>query len=639
MRNVKWGIAGIAVMLMVGLNTGQARATEEIEKPILGLDPSSTVETSNAVGDNLKQKEDSRSKNIVQIGNSKKGLQGTEWTSAVNSGELGIKHILLNIELTPFLIDGDTDYNYNGKTYKFNSDHVKRFEETVQPMNTAGITVTAVLLVQDDPNLKDWDKLVYAPERGHNFYALGTKTQEARDTWSALFGFLVERFGQPGNYIENWVLGNEVNMPSAYNWTGTISAAINAQVYADSFILLYNVLEKQNQVNPDRAPAKAYVSLDRSWRDTGGYTGIGAKDFLDRFARAIDAKQAGVNWCLAFHPYAVVMDPTSNKFSQSDKLLWGDNKYTPNNIDAQFVTAANLNVLTDYVKKTYGPEHRIILSEQGFDAKGGEDYQAASLAYTFYAGQFNDMVDAIIFRSWEDHPEEMGLQLGIKGRKSEKVFKLMDTNFYAGATSSSLRTIGIKNWKELVPTFDMPGMGYQDVAYDDWYMDYVKEVSQSGVMTGMNPDYFGAAENLKRGQFATVLYRVEGSPAQNYINRFGDVADGQFYSLPISWAAQQNVVTGYNDNQNFGTDDDMTREQLVTMMYRYANHQGKDTSQRVNLNTYADVAKISGFATEAMQWGVAVGIIKGEGGTGHINPQGHVNRAVCAAVIQRYTKL
>ena len=101
------------------------------------------------------------------------------------------------------------------------------------------------------------------------------------------------------------------------------------------------------------------------------------------------------------------MDPTSNKFTESEKLLWGNNKYTPNNLNAQFVTAANLNVLTDYVKNTYGSQHRIILSEQGFDAKGGEDYQAASLAYTFYAGQFNDMVDAVIFRSWEDHPDDL----------------------------------------------------------------------------------------------------------------------------------------------------------------------------------------------------------------------------------------
>lgn len=640
MRRLKRIIAGIAAAaLVLGVNTGQSRAQETSDKPYLGLDPSTIIDNGTDVGNIPGVQAYSDSKGAVQMDGSKKGIQGIDWTSASDAGELGVKHVLLNLGLTPFLIDGDTQYNYNGKTYTFNSGYTKTFEKSVRSMNAAGITVTVVLLIQDDHNLKDWDKLVYDPQRGHSFYALNTKSQEARDTWGALFGYLSQKFGQPGCFIENWILGNEVNMPSVYNWTGTLSPAINAKICADSFVLLYNAIQGGNQAASGMPPAKAYISLDRGWRDTNGYSGIGTKDFLDRFAHDINAIQPGVDWCLAFHPYAVIMDPTCSGYTESDKLLWGNNKYTPDNVNAQFVTAANLNVLTDYVKNTYGAQHRIILSEQGFDAKGGEDYQAASLAYTFYAGQFNDMVDAVIFRSWEDHPDEMGLLLGIAGRKAEKVFKYMDTDLYAGATSVCLRTIGINNWKELVQGFDMPGMGYQDVSYDDWYLGAVKAVSQAGLMTGMNPDYFGASENLKRSHFATVLYRAQGSPGQDYLNRFTDVPNGHFYSIPVSWAAASDIVTGYENSQLFGTNDDMTREQLTVMMFRYARYKGRDTSKRADLSGFADAQNVSRFALEAMQWSVSEGIIKGEGSDGSLNPQGQVDRSVCAAVIQRFSGL
>ena len=89
-------------------------------------------------------------------------------------------------------------------------------------------------------------------------------------------------------------------------------------------------------------------------------------------------------------------------------------KYTPNNENAQYISAVNLNVLTDYVQNHFGAGTRIILSEQGFTSREGEEYQAAALAYTFYAAQFNNMIDAVIFRSYETDPNDEGLDLGLK---------------------------------------------------------------------------------------------------------------------------------------------------------------------------------------------------------------------------------
>lgn len=640
MNIVKRIVAGfVAVVMTVSMNLHEVQAVEIPDRPYLGLDPSTVFGSETDIIGIPDLQVYSDNGTIVQMEGSKKGIQGTEWVSANDAAKLGIRHVLINLGMSPILINGDTEYTYNGKVYKFNSNYLKSYVNNVQALNRMGITVTVVLLMQDDRNLEGWEKLVYHPERGHNFYGLSTKTEDVKDTWRALLGYLAGVFGQADCNIENWILGNEVNIPSAYNWTGTLSLSTNAKIYAQSFILLYDALQNQNLANQNKPAAKAYISLDRSWNNTAGYTGMGAKGFLDQFAKEINKIQSQVDWCIAFHPYAVVMDPTNPKFSEADKLLWGNNRYTPNNLNAEFVTAANLNVLTDYVKNTYGPQHRIILSEQGFDAKGGEEYQAASLAYTFYTGQFNDMVDAVIFRSWRDHPEEYGLQLGISGRKAHQVFQYMDTNIYGGATSLCLKKIGIRNWKELVQNFAVPGMGYQDVTYHSWYLGAVNAVSSAGLMTGMNEDFFGASGSLERGQFATILYRIDGSPKQDYINKFPDVPNQYFFSLPVSWASNHGIIQGYSHNHLFGTSDEITREQMATLMYRYAQYKGRDISGRVELSRFSDGGKVSSFAREAMQWIVSEGIIQGEGSNGLLNPQGKVSRAVCATIIQRFMGL
>lgn len=635
LKNVLSGV--LVTIFMLCMSAPIVRAEEGIEKPYLGLDPSTIIE-SGADAPYIPMMETYASNAIVQIDGSKKGIQGTEWITETDAAELGVKQVLVNLCMSPIMLNGDTEYIYNGKSFFFNAGYLEGYKKTVQSLNANGIAVSVVLLMEYDRNLPDWSKLVFDPEGGHNFYGLNTDTEKSRDTWGAVFSFLAEQFGQTNCQIEHWILGNEVNVPSAYNWTGTLDIDTNARVYAQSFVLLYNALQNQNNVNPSKPNAKAYISLDRAWNDDSGGVGIGAKVMLDSFAAKVDTIQPDVNWCIAFHPYAVSMDATSPNFTESEKMLWGNNPYTPNSLNARFITAANLNVLTDYVKNTYGAEHRIILSEQGFDAKGGEDYQAASLAYTFYAGQFNDMVDAVIFRAWQDHPDEFGLQLGIRGRKAHEVFKYMDTTVFGGTTSTCLSRIGIGSWDELVPGFSMPGLAYRDTSHDSWYLSSVKAVTDAGIMTGLNHTNFGAGENLARAQFATILYRMEGSPAYDYIQHFPDVKNGLFYSIPISWAADNGIIMGY-ENGYFGTGDSITREQLATLMFRYAQYKGRDTSGKADLSGFGDYGNVSGFATEAMKWVVEQGIIKGEGSTGHLNPQGKVPRAVCAAVIERYLGL
>lgn len=177
---------------------------------------------------------------------------------------------------------------------------------------------------------------------------------------------------------------------------------------------------------------------------------------------------------------------------------------------------------------------------------------------------------------------------------------------------------------------------FGDVKPEYWYYDVVKDVAEKELMTGMNDSYFGASELLAKSHVACVLYRMDGKPQTEYQSLYPDVADRQFYSEAVTWANQINVITGY-ENGKFGPADNITREQLVTIMYRYAELKGKDVSEKASLDSYADGINVSPFATEAMKWAIATGVIKGEGDSGLLNPQGNVSRAVCATIISRFS--
>lgn len=174
---------------------------------------------------------------------------------------------------------------------------------------------------------------------------------------------------------------------------------------------------------------------------------------------------------------------------------------------------------------------------------------------------------------------------------------------------------------------------YQDVPMNAWYYGYVKDMSEKGIMTGLNANLFGTNDALARAQFATILYRMAESPVIEYESLFYDVKAGIYYSIPITWASGFGVVTGYA-NGNFGPADSINREQLATMLYRYAVNSGYDVSAFTSLANYPDGGAVSPFAYDAICWALGEGIITGD--RGRINPQGTVNRAVCATMIARF---
>lgn len=177
---------------------------------------------------------------------------------------------------------------------------------------------------------------------------------------------------------------------------------------------------------------------------------------------------------------------------------------------------------------------------------------------------------------------------------------------------------------------------FEDVSRDSWYYEYVLDVTEKGLMVGYSEKEFGPDDTLTRGQFAAILYRLEGEPTVVFKNSFKDVEDGRFYSAAVEWAYQEGIINGYPGNL-FGPEDDITREQLVTIMYNYAGYKGMDTSEKSNLKEFTDVSDISNYALDAVKWAVHEEIIHGYG-NGVLAPNDSVTRAMCAKIISVFSE-
>ena len=177
---------------------------------------------------------------------------------------------------------------------------------------------------------------------------------------------------------------------------------------------------------------------------------------------------------------------------------------------------------------------------------------------------------------------------------------------------------------------------FHDVGSIDWFYESVRYVYDNELMTGLNETTFGPYENLARAQFAVILHRMNGSPDIEYTNKFPDVADNQWYTDAILWANEAGVVGGYTDTGKFGPGDNINREQMAVMMYRYANYLGYDTSARADISKYTDAGNVNEFAKEAMSWAVGEGIITGKYNETQLDPQGNASRAECATIIMRF---
>lgn len=167
-----------------------------------------------------------------------------------------------------------------------------------------------------------------------------------------------------------------------------------------------------------------------------------------------------------------------------------------------------------------------------------------------------------------------------------------------------------------------------------WALDAIRFVYDQGLMTGTKETQFSPNKTLNRAMLATILYRMEGSPAVTGENPYTDVAAGTWYTDAVLWASEQGIVNGYG-NGKFGPLNNITREQLAAMLLRYSDCKKYDTAARNDLTSYADADDISAWALEALRWANAQGLVNGRTETTLV-PQGDTTRAETATVLMRY---
>ena len=183
-------------------------------------------------------------------------------------------------------------------------------------------------------------------------------------------------------------------------------------------------------------------------------------------------------------------------------------------------------------------------------------------------------------------------------------------------------------------TFAEAPLPFPDVTEGDWFYDAVRYAYETGLMDGVEDNLFAPNSETTRAQLVTILYRLAGQPAVSGDLPFTDVEAGTWYTDAVAWAAQNGIVNGVSDTE-FAPGDDITREQLAVILYRYAAYQGYDVSQRADLSGFGDASSISDYAQEALSWAHAQGLVLGFE-DGSLRPQGTASRAQIAAVLMRF---
>jgi len=178
---------------------------------------------------------------------------------------------------------------------------------------------------------------------------------------------------------------------------------------------------------------------------------------------------------------------------------------------------------------------------------------------------------------------------------------------------------------------------FVDVKSNDWFYSSVEFAVDNGLFNGVAADKFAPNMAMNRAMLVTVLYRMEGEPAISGAMSFTDVKSGQYYYKAVLWASQRGIVNGVSANR-FAPEDNITREQMAAILYRYSTTKGYDVSAIANIAKYPDAGKISSYAMDAFSWANAEGLIGGTdiGGVAHLDPKGKATRAQVATILMRF---
>ena len=205
----------------------------------------------------------------------------------------------------------------------------------------------------------------------------------------------------------------------------------------------------------------------------------------------------------------------------------------------------------------------------------------------------------------------------------------------ATAVTGTGRTNGGMTGRDPSNTPGNGSLSLGDISRDSWYYPAVRTLLEMGIMSGTSGTTFSPEAVMTRGMLAKVLYHFESQPKASETAGFTDITVGTWYEDAINWAASAGIVSGYGDGR-FGPGDAVTREQMVTVLHRWAQYKGyaTDTESGTDLNQFTDSSRISEFARSAIQWASSQNLISGTD-EGALLPTDKATRAQAAVILVR----
>lgn len=184
--------------------------------------------------------------------------------------------------------------------------------------------------------------------------------------------------------------------------------------------------------------------------------------------------------------------------------------------------------------------------------------------------------------------------------------------------------------------YDVLALPYQDVQQSDWYYSAVSFAYYNGLMNGVADTLFDPNGTMTRAMLVTVLWRLDGGSADG-TSPYTDVPEGTWYTDGVIWATENGIVNGVG-NGKFDPNGTVTREQIATILYRYAAYRGLDVSDRASLDLFTDAGAVSDYARAPMQWAVQTKLISGrlDHKQLYLAPQSGGTRAEVATILMRF---
>lgn len=266
---------------------------------------------------------------------------------------------------------------------------------------------------------------------------------------------------------------------------------------------------------------------------------------------------------------------------------------------------------------------------------------------------YESVPGTIVFACAERSEAAVGELLGqlrfelAAGSSSSKVTiktkQLNETSFAAGQEKIRIVVLG-DSLSPILPAIissgekDCPSRSFRDLDTTKWYHEAIDTMLREGLMNGTGNGLFEPNGTLTRAMLVTILWRSEGKPAASAQTSFTDVPAGAYYAEAVRWAAANGVVKGVSSTE-FGPSKNITRQELVTILWRLAAKKGLNTSNAgLTVPEFADRSQIAAWAAEAMSWGCTRGILTGKSAN-RVDPTGTATRAEAAAMIVRFRNL